>query len=109
MRWLSRSTGAPTYRSLVSRLGYITNNGVSLETASATADILKCISSEWRDLIAGAEGYLTAKDRRGISGRMVDWGDMVRWEFLKNEDWSLIIIIRIPWYELKLIHTSTMH
>jgi hypothetical protein len=76
-RALHKSSEISTFRSLISRLGYITNNGVSLKTAPSTAEILKRLCSEWRDLIAGTEGYLTAQDRRGISGRAVEWGDMV--------------------------------
>ena len=65
-------------RTLVSRLGYMTNNGVSYESAPQVAKILKAVCSEWRDLVAGSEGFLTAENRRGVSGRAVEWGDMVR-------------------------------
>jgi hypothetical protein len=69
---------APSFRSLVSRLGYMTNNGVNHQTAARVAQILKTICSDWRDLVAGSDGYLTAENRRGVSGRAVEWGDMVR-------------------------------
>lgn len=32
---------------------------------------------EWRELLAGSEGYLVAKEKGGGSRRVVEWGDMV--------------------------------
>src|ERR1700743_1104234 len=66
----------PSFRSLVSRLGYITNHGVSHQSAPQVAQILKTICNDWRDLVAGSEGFLTAENRRGVSGRAIEWGDM---------------------------------
>lgn len=89
---------ALSFRSLVSRLGYMTNNGISHQSAPQVAEILKAMCNEWRDLVAGSEGFLTSENRRGVSGRAVEWGDMVssvsQCVFVKCAD----SIYRIPWY-----------
>ena len=40
-------------------------------------NILKVVAREWRELVAGSEGFLTGRGRAGAEGREVVWGDMV--------------------------------
>ena len=40
--------------------------------------ILKEIARDWRELVAGSEGFLTGKTRRGLHRHNVVWGEMVR-------------------------------
>ncbi|KAL9103567.1 MAG: hypothetical protein Q9163_001405 [Psora crenata] len=40
-------------------------------------DILKTVAQDWRELIAGSEGFLTGKGRAGCEGKEIAWGDMV--------------------------------
>ena len=40
-------------------------------------NILKVVAREWRELVAGSEGFLTGRGRAGTEGREVVWGDMV--------------------------------
>lgn len=40
--------------------------------------ILKEIARDWRELVAGSEGFLTGKTRRGLHRQNVVWGEMVR-------------------------------
>lgn len=35
------------------------------------------MAGNWRDLVAGSEGFLTGKGRAGCEGREVVWGEMV--------------------------------
>jgi hypothetical protein len=37
--------------------------------------VLRVIATEWRELLAGSEGYLTG-GRRGLDAREVVWGEM---------------------------------
>ena len=40
---------------------------------------MKIVASDWRELIAGSEGFLTGRVRAGCEGREVVWGEMVRY------------------------------
>ncbi|GKZ70780.1 hypothetical protein AnigIFM50267_006446 [Aspergillus niger] len=39
-------------------------------------EILQQIARDWRELIAGSEGYLTDETRRGLFQQSVAWGEM---------------------------------
>jgi hypothetical protein len=39
--------------------------------------ILGEMNRDWRDLVAGSEGYLTGKEWRGLFRQEVVWGEMV--------------------------------
>lgn len=41
------------------------------------AAVVKVLALEWRDLVAGSEGFLTEEGRRGLWRRRVEWGEMV--------------------------------
>lgn len=40
--------------------------------------ILQQIARDWRELIAGSEGFLTGATRRAVFRHSVVWGEMVR-------------------------------
>lgn len=48
----------------------------SKQTAEASS-ILKELAKDWRELVAGSEGYLTSQERLGLYRHRVVWGDMV--------------------------------
>ena len=66
-RWLSESK---------ERIGKCITFGLSPEQTSAAADILQQLARDWRELVAGSEGYLTSKSRRGMYRQEVVWGEM---------------------------------
>jgi hypothetical protein len=72
-----KNSSLPSFRNLVARLGYITNNGLPTAQAPLAAKILTSISTDWRELIAGSEGFLTTEGKRGLYRRNVEWGEMV--------------------------------
>lgn len=37
--------------------------------------MLRALASEWRELLAGSDGFLTG-ERRGLEGQRVVWGEM---------------------------------
>ena len=39
-------------------------------------DVLKALGEEWRELVAGREGFLTNPKRAGLLRRRVVWGEM---------------------------------
>lgn len=67
-RWLS---------DLKSRIGKCIIFGLKPEQVDEAGNILKVVAREWRELVAGSEGFLTGKGRAGAEGREVVWGDMV--------------------------------
>lgn len=38
---------------------------------------MKEIAEDWRELVAGSEGFLTGKQHRGLYRQQVVWGEMV--------------------------------
>jgi len=46
------------------------------ETIEASA-ILADLTENWRDYVAGSQGFLTGEHRRGLFRHSVVWGDMV--------------------------------
>lgn len=67
-RWLS---------DLKKRIGYCISFGLSHEQILEAGAISKVMAQNWRELVAGSEGFLTGMDRAGFEGREVVWGDMV--------------------------------
>lgn len=47
------------------------------ESKSELDRLGKDVSERWLDLLAGAEGYLTEPEWRGLNNHLVGWGDMV--------------------------------
>ncbi len=67
-RWLS---------DLKQRIGYCISFGLSHEQNIEAGAISKVVAQDWRELVAGSEGFLTGKGRAGFEGREVVWGEMV--------------------------------
>ena len=67
-RWLSE---------VKSRIGKCIQFGISSSQTVQAASILKEITADWRELMAGSEGFLTAKKWRGLYRQEVVWGEMV--------------------------------
>lgn len=53
--------------------------GLKPHQAQEAGGILLQIARDWRELIAGSEGYLTDATRRGLFRQNVAWGEMVCW------------------------------
>lgn len=51
--------------------------GISPAQTNEAGSILKEIAVDWRELVAGSEGFLTGKDWRGLYRQEVVWGEMV--------------------------------
>lgn len=43
---------------------------------SRAGEVLKALGEEWRELVAGREGFLTEPKRAGLLRRRVVWGEM---------------------------------
>lgn len=51
--------------------------GISPSQTEEAGSVLQEISADWRELIAGSEGYLTGPEYRGLFRQEVVWGEMV--------------------------------
>jgi len=60
---------------LRARIGKCIVFGCSNQQVSRVAAVLRALAVEWRDLLAGSEGFLTG-GRRGLDGQKIAWGEM---------------------------------
>ena len=66
-RWLS---------DLKNRVGKCVMFGCNEEQVREAGRISKELASNWRELVAGSEGFLTTEGRRGLFRRPVEWGEL---------------------------------
>ncbi|KAL4943392.1 hypothetical protein BDV06DRAFT_190147 [Aspergillus oleicola] len=66
-RWLSMTKR---------RVGRCIMFGLKPHQIPEAGDIMRQIARDWRELIAGSEGYLTDATRRGLYRQNVAWGEM---------------------------------
>ncbi|KAL3464691.1 hypothetical protein BJX64DRAFT_88288 [Aspergillus heterothallicus] len=59
------------------RVGRCMMFGLKPGQIQEAGEIVQQIARDWRDLIAGSEGYLTDATRRGLFRQSVAWGEMV--------------------------------
>ncbi|KAH0558638.1 hypothetical protein GP486_004712 [Trichoglossum hirsutum] len=62
------------------RVGYCICFGLNPQQVQEAGSILQEVANDWRDLVAGSEGYLTGIDRRGLFKHEIAWGDMTLWQ-----------------------------
>ncbi|KAI5789419.1 thioesterase-like superfamily-domain-containing protein [Pyronema domesticum] len=58
------------------RIGKLLFHGATVEEQKQASVILQDLAENWRDYVAGAEGYLVGPTRRGLYRHAVAWGDM---------------------------------
>ncbi|PSR83345.1 thioesterase-like superfamily-domain-containing protein [Coniella lustricola] len=73
-RWLS---------DLQARIGKCIMFGCSPAQVVEAGQIVRALTTEWRTLIAGSEGFLTG-GRRGLEGQQVVWGEMDSFQHVNN-------------------------
>ena len=67
-RWLSDTKD---------HIGRLFFHGTTPEESREAGEILTLLTKNWREYIAGPEGFLTGEKRRGLFRHNVVWGDMV--------------------------------
>ncbi|OBT61782.1 hypothetical protein VE03_09088 [Pseudogymnoascus sp. 23342-1-I1] len=58
------------------RIGKCLTFGMNAEQVQQAAKICKILGQEWRELLAGSEGFLTDEKRAGLLGHRVAWGEL---------------------------------
>lgn len=66
-RWLSDAR---------QRIGKCITFGLKPDQTERAGQILSEIARDWRELVAGSEGFLTGPSRRGMHRQEVVWGEM---------------------------------
>lgn len=63
--------------------------GIDSAQTNEAGSILQEISTNWRELVAGSEGFLTGKEHRGLYRQEVVWGEMVGQSIQNNAPMKL--------------------
>lgn len=71
------SLGPKWLSDIKARIGKCIMFGLKPAQVDEAGEILQKIGTDWRQLLAGLEGYLTCERRRGLSRQSVVWGEMV--------------------------------
>lgn len=58
------------------RLGKCMTFGMKPEQVARAGAVLDTVARDWRELVAGSEGFLTSEDRRGFYRHAIVWGEM---------------------------------
>lgn len=66
------------------RIGKCLMFGLKPAQVQEAGRILQRLARDWRELIAGSEGFLTHATRRALFRRDVVWGDMVFYSYSSN-------------------------
>lgn len=62
---------------LRARIGRCIIFGLRPAQVDEAGSVLRAITREWRELLAGSEGFLVGRGRAGLEGHQVVWGEMV--------------------------------
>lgn len=73
----ARTIDAKYLSLLRTRIGKCIGFGLPSEQFDRAGAALRVLALEWRELLAGSEGFLVPKERGGGWRRKVEWGDMV--------------------------------
>ena len=71
---------APPHRWLADvkkRIGKCINFGLRPMQVDEAARILRVLGRDWKELLAGSEGFLVGRSRAGLERHRVAWGEMV--------------------------------
>jgi len=84
-----QKTSAPNARWLDdvrSRIAKCIMSGLKEPQMDQASAMLAEIAKDWRELLAGSEGFLTSPGRRGLYRQAVVWGEMVSGEGIADRD-----------------------
>lgn len=100
-RWLS---------DLKARIGKCISFGLLPEQVRRAGNILEVVSRDWRDLVAGSEGFLTGQDRAGLEEHRVVWGEMDSMQHVNNVTYTRYAeSARIQWAWNFAVHVDPNH
>ncbi|KAH8879572.1 hypothetical protein GQ53DRAFT_671824 [Thozetella sp. PMI_491] len=99
-RWISELRG---------RIGKCIIFGCSPQQVSRAGTVLNAIAAEWRELLAGSEGFLTGT-RGGLDGQRVAWGEMDSFGHVNNVTYYRYAeSARVNWITNFAVHVDPAH
>lgn len=97
-RWLSE---------VKQRIGKCITFGMDSQQTDRAGQILQEIARDWRELVAGSEGFLTGRKRRGMFRQEVVWGEMDSMGHVNNVQYNRYAESgRIQWAQKLAMHVD---
>ncbi|KAK4448158.1 thioesterase-like superfamily-domain-containing protein [Podospora aff. communis PSN243] len=94
---------------LRSRIGKCIIFGCSNSQVSRASVVLRALALEWRELLAGSEGFLTG-GRRGLDSQRVAWGEMDSFQHVNNVNYYRYAeSARVNWITNFAVHVDPSH
>ncbi|KAM7186530.1 Thioesterase-like superfamily domain containing protein [Naviculisporaceae sp. PSN 640] len=94
---------------LRSRVGKCIIFGCSNQQVSRAASVLRALAVEWKDLLAGSEGFLTG-GRRGLDSQKIAWGEMDSFGHVNNVNYYRYAeSARVNWITNFSVHVDPAH
>ncbi|KAK3995595.1 thioesterase-like superfamily-domain-containing protein [Cladorrhinum sp. PSN332] len=91
------------------RIGKCIIFGCNNQQVSRAAVVLRALALEWKDLLAGSDGYLTG-GRRGLDGREIAWGEMDSFGHVNNVNYYRYAeSARVNWITNFSVHVDPKH
>ncbi|KAK4162791.1 thioesterase-like superfamily-domain-containing protein [Cladorrhinum sp. PSN259] len=91
------------------RIGKCIVFGCNKQQVSRASAVLCALALEWKDLLAGSEGYLTG-GRRGLDGRQIAWGEMDSFGHVNNVNYYRYAeSARVNWITNFSVHVDPKH
>ncbi|KAK0727472.1 thioesterase-like superfamily-domain-containing protein [Lasiosphaeria miniovina] len=94
---------------LRARVGKCISFGCDNQQISRAAAVARAIALEWRDLLAGSEGFLTG-GRRGLDRHKIAWGEMDSFGHVNNVNYYRYAeSARVNWITNFAVHVDPAH
>ncbi|KAK4191274.1 thioesterase-like superfamily-domain-containing protein [Podospora australis] len=99
-RWIS---------DLRERLGKCLIFGCNDQQVTRASSVLRALAEEWKELLAGSEGFLT-DGRRGLDNRQIAWGEMDSFGHVNNVNYYRYAeSARVNWITNFAVHVDPKH
>ncbi|KXX81473.1 hypothetical protein MMYC01_201756 [Madurella mycetomatis] len=94
---------------LRARVGKCIIFGCDGQQISRAASVLGALATEWKELLAGSEGFLTG-GRRGLEAREIAWGEMDTFGHVNNVNYYRFAeSARVNWITNFAVHVDPAH
>ncbi|KAF8471830.1 hypothetical protein BDZ91DRAFT_653199 [Kalaharituber pfeilii] len=104
----SQTLNSEWLSTIKARIGKCIFHGLKHDETLEVAALLKNLATNWREYVAGSDGFLTTEQRRGLFRHSVVWEDMVAHDNnVTNAFWTELV--HIPWALNYALHIDPEH